>query len=96
MSEIAQRVVRRYTEKVAAKKVKLDVRHPDVKSVWISEGPRGWTYAYVAKSGLTNSWIKKDRGDAKVKLIQALKSVIDPRDVEKTVKELDKKYDAGS
>jgi hypothetical protein len=95
MSEMAQRVVRRYTEKFAADKIELKVKHPDVRSIWIEKGPRGWTYAYVAANGGTNTWVNKDRGQAKAKLIYALKSVIDPRNVEKTVRELDEKYDSG-
>ena len=49
----------------------------------------------MAANGMTHSWQNKERGVAKAQLIYALKSVIDPRDVEKTIRELDKKYDSG-
>ncbi len=94
-TEAAKRVAHRYLTKLAGDKVELKVKHPDAKNVSLSKGSRGWTYSYMAANGATNSWVNKDRGVAKAKLIYALKSVLDPRDVEKTVAELDKKYDSG-
>jgi hypothetical protein len=61
----------------------------------LTKDSRGWTYAYMAANGITNQWQNKERGVAKAQLIYALKSVIEPRDVEKTIRELDKKYDSG-
>lgn len=93
MSEVAQRVARRFIEKTSAK-VELKVKYPEAKSIFLKGDPRSWTYAYVGSSGLTNSWRDKDRETARVKFIYALKSVIEPRDVERLVKELDAKYDS--
>jgi hypothetical protein len=94
MSEIAQRVACRFIEKTSAK-VELKVKYPDAKSLLLRGDPHSWTYAYVGSSGLMNSWRDKDRETARVKFIYALKSVIEPRDVERLVKELDVKYDSG-
>ena len=93
MSEMAQRVARRFI--AAVDTVEVKIKHPDARKVSLTRSSRGWSYAYMAANGVTNSWVNKDRGVAKAKLIYALKSVIDPRDVEKTVRELDKKYDSG-
>jgi len=94
MSEQARRVARRFIL-AAVDQVEIKVKHPDVRKVLLKKDNRGWSYAYMAANGVTNQWQNKDRGTAKAKLIYALKSVIDPRDVEKTVRELDKKYDSG-
>lgn len=93
MNTLAAKVAHRYIEKMGAK-VDIKVKYPAVKGLKLEGTPGGWAYAYVAANGLTNTWKNKDRDLARVKLIRALKEVIEPRDVEKLVRELDEKYDS--